>query len=70
MSSEKHSDVEKQVQLMDDMITQKFDAIILVATDPAALLPSIKKANAADIPVILVNDTIDEEAAKAQGRNM
>ena len=67
MSSEKHSDVEKQVQLMDDMITQKFDAIILVATDPAALLPSIKKANAADIPVILVNDTIDEEAAKAQG---
>ena len=28
------------------------------------------KANAGDIPVILVNDTIDEEAAKAQGRNM
>lgn len=67
MSSEKHSDVEKQVQLMDDMITQKFDAIILVATDPAALIPSIKKANAADIPVILVNDTIDDEAAEAQG---
>lgn len=67
MSAEKHSDVEKQVQLMDDMITQKFDAIILVATDPAALIPSIKKANDAGIPVVLVNDTIDDEAAQAQG---
>ncbi len=67
MSTEKHSDVEKQVQLVDDMITQDFDAIILVATDPTALIPSIKKANDAGIPIVLVNDTIDDEACEAQG---
>lgn len=67
MSTERHTEVEKQVQLMDDMITKQVDAIILVATDPTALIPAIKRANEANIPVVLVNDTIDDAAAKEQG---
>lgn len=64
---EKETDVEKQVQMMDNAIVKGFDAIILSAADSQALIPSIVKANNADIPVILVNDTIDMDELEAQG---
>ncbi len=64
---EKESDVEKQVQMMDNAIIKKFDAIILSAADSTALIPSIVKANEAEIPVILVNDTIDMDELEKQG---
>ncbi len=64
---EKETDVEKQVQMMENAITKGFDAIVLSAADSQALIPSIIKANNADIPVILVNDTIDMDELEAQG---
>ncbi|MGM9615946.1 sugar ABC transporter substrate-binding protein [Butyricicoccus sp.] len=64
---EKETDVEKQVQMMDNAIVKGFDAIVLSAADSQALIPSIVKANNADIPVILVNDTIDMDELEAQG---
>lgn len=64
---EKESDVEKQVQMVENAIIKGFDAIILSAADSTALLPSIVKANEANIPVILVNDTIDNEELEKQG---
>lgn len=64
---EKESDVEVQVQYVENAITSGYDAIILAAADSKALNPSIKKANDANIPVILVNDTIDMEALEADG---
>jgi len=64
---EKETDVEKQVQMMENAITKGVDAIILSAADSKSLIPSIVKANNANIPVILVNDTIDEEALAAEG---
>lgn len=64
---EKETDVEKQVQMVENAITKGFDAIILSAADSKSLIPAIIKANDADIPVILVNDTIDEEALAAEG---
>lgn len=64
---EKETDVEKQVQMMENAIVKGFDAIVLSAADSQALIPSIVKANNADIPVILVNDTIDMDELEAQG---
>ena len=64
---EKETDVEKQVQMMDNAIVKGFDAIVLSAADSQALIPSIVKANNANIPVVLVNDTIDMDELKAQG---
>jgi len=63
---EKETDVEKQVQMVENAITKGFDAIILSAADSKSLIPSIVKANDAGIPVILVNDTIDEDALSAE----
>nr|MDT0662251.1 substrate-binding domain-containing protein [Micromonospora sp. DSM 115978] len=45
--------VPKQIADMDDLIAQKVDAIILAAVDDNALCPSIGKATAAGIPVII-----------------
>lgn len=64
---EKETDIEKQIQLVENSIIDGFDAIVLSAAGPVELIPSIKKANKANIPVVLVNDTIDFEALEAEG---
>lgn len=65
---EKETDVEKQVNFVDNAIIKGYDAIILSAADSNSLIPVIVKANNAGIPVVLVNDTIDmDELEKAGG---
>lgn len=64
---EKETDVEKQIQMVENAIAAGYDAIILSPADSKSLVPAIVKANKKDIPVILVNDTIDEEALEAAG---
>lgn len=62
---EKETDVEKQVQFVENAVIKGYDAIILSAADSNALAPAIKKANDANIPVILVNDTMEQSALDA-----
>lgn len=64
---EKETDIEKQVQMVENAVIKGVDGIVLSVADSQALIPSIIKANEADIPVVLVNDTIDEEALEADG---
>lgn len=64
---EKETDVEKQVQMVENAVIKGVDAIVLSVADSKSLIPAIKKANDANIPVVLVNDTIDEEALAAEG---
>lgn len=47
--------VEPQIQAMETLITQKVDAIILSANDPAGLQPMIDKAKEAGIKVVAAN---------------
>lgn len=64
---QKETDVEQQIQMVENAITSGVDAIILSPSDSKALVPSIVKANKANIPVVLVNDTIDNDALAAAG---
>lgn len=64
---EKETDVEKQVQFVENAVIKGYDAIILSAADSNALAPAIKKANDANIPVVLVNDTMDQGALDSVG---
>ena len=64
---EKETDVEKQVQFVENAVIKGYDAIILSAADSNALAPAIRKANDANIPVILVNDTMDQGALDEAG---
>jgi ribose transport system substrate-binding protein len=46
---------ETQVQIMGELINQKYDAIILQSADTAALATSVRQAEDAGIPVITLN---------------
>ncbi len=67
---EKETDVEKQVQFVENAIVKGYDAIILSAADSKSLAPAVAKANAANIPVILVNDTMDQAALDAENAHV
>lgn len=55
LAPESESDYASQVQIVEDMITQKVDGIILCAINSDAIVAAVKKANEADIPVIMFN---------------
>ena len=52
-------DVSKEADLMSQAILQKYDAIIVGPVDTQALIPSIKEANDAGIPVINYDSFIE-----------
>ena len=56
-------DLQKQFSQIDNFITTKVDLIMLVAADPQAILPAVKRAEAAGIPVVAVD--VSAAGAKA-----
>lgn len=62
---ELESDCEKQMQIMENLITQQVDAIILTPNGSTELVPAIKKANNANIPVIIIDSRIYQDALDA-----
>lgn len=48
-------DIEEQLRFIENAITKKVDAIIVVPADSKGIIPGIEKANAAGIPVITPN---------------
>jgi ABC-type sugar transport system substrate-binding protein len=59
-----HFDPQKQVQMIEDCITRKPDVVAINAVDPAAVVPAIKKAHEAQIPVVMVNADTTAEGKK------
>nr|WP_300004867.1 sugar ABC transporter substrate-binding protein [Tissierella sp.] len=57
------NEVEPQIKAMEDLITQKVDAIILSANDSTALNPMIQEAKAAGIRVIAANAEVGDPDA-------
>lgn len=66
-AAEREIDVEKQMQIMENMITKKVDAILISPSGSKEIVPAVKKANDAGIPVLIVDTKLDEAAAKAEG---
>ncbi|MEP3275052.1 MAG: sugar ABC transporter substrate-binding protein [Stappiaceae bacterium] len=54
-------DVARQISQMEDLIQQKVDAIIIWPTNGKAVIPAVRKAQAAGIPVIVTNSNIAAE---------
>src|SRR5216684_1623776 len=50
----------KQVSMIEDCISRKPDVIAVNAVDPAAVVPVLKKAHDAGIPVIMQNSDTNE----------
>jgi ribose transport system substrate-binding protein len=54
-------DVARQIAQMEDLIQQKVDAIIIWPTNGEAVIPAVRKAHQAGIPVIVTNSNIAEQ---------
>jgi ribose transport system substrate-binding protein len=73
-------DSQAQLTAIDNFVVQKVEAIILCPTETETLIPGVKKANGAKIPVITVNRTVasgevvtyvgadDREGGRLQGK--
>jgi ABC-type sugar transport system substrate-binding protein len=47
--------IDEQIQLVEQCITNKVDAIVIAPCDSVGIIPAIEKANAAGIPVVTPN---------------
>lgn len=54
-------DVARQIAQMQDLIQQEVDAIIIWPTNGKAVIPAVRQAHQAGIPVIVTNSNIAEE---------
>lgn len=55
------ADIDKQVQIIETCITDKYDGIILAACDKDALVDPVQKAKDAGIPVVMIDSGISED---------
>jgi ribose transport system substrate-binding protein len=61
---EKEDDREQQVALMENLISAKFDAIVLAPLDDRALLLPVQQAAAAKIPIIIMDSGLQGQVGK------
>lgn len=61
------TNVEQQVAMIDASVAKRVAAIALVAADSKGVVPALKRAQDAGIPVILVDNSVDEDLAARLG---
>lgn len=61
------TNVDQQVALIENAVTLKVGAICLVAADSKGVVPALRKAQDAKIPILLVDNTVDPVTAKNAG---
>lgn len=59
--------IEQQIQIVEDMIVAKLDAIVIAPGDSQRLVPVLKKAAASGIKVVNIDNRLDVEALKQVG---
>ena len=64
---ERATDTDYQLQLVENLIVQKADVICMVPADSKSAVAAVVKANAAGIPLIVVDSRLDAATAKARG---
>jgi len=64
---ENEQDVSKQVELMEQMISRRVDAIVLAPADSKALVPVCKQAQDAGIVVVNIDNKLDPGALAEKG---
>ncbi|MFC2136301.1 sugar ABC transporter substrate-binding protein [Bacteroidota bacterium] len=60
-AAEREVDVEKQMQIIENLIERKVDVICVAPSGSKEIVPAIVKANKANIPVIAVDTRVDEK---------
>jgi ribose transport system substrate-binding protein len=58
------TDVERQIQIVENLITQRVDALCVVPADSRSIISAIIKANQAGIPFLNIDNKVDLELAE------
>lgn len=66
-AAERETDVERQMQIVENLIQARVGAIALTPSGSREVVPAVSKANAANIPVIIVDTRLDPKAAADAG---
>jgi ribose transport system substrate-binding protein len=60
----KETSIEQQIAIVDEMIQEKVDAIVIAPGSSTELVPSLKKAQDAGIPIVNIDNKLDEELSR------
>ena len=66
-AAEREIDVERQMQIIENLIQRKVDALIIAPAGSREIVPVVVEANKAGIPVLVVDTRVDATALKAAG---
>lgn len=69
MAPAKQDSVEEQVKIIEDMIQKGVDGIIIHCADSNGIMPAIRKAKAANIPVVTIGTPAAEDTFLRTGVN-
>ena len=61
------TDVGRQIEIVEQMIAQRVDALVLAPADSKALVPVCKKAQDAGIVVVNIDNKLDDETLQSKG---
>jgi ribose transport system substrate-binding protein len=68
-AAEREVDVEKQMQIIENLIQAKVAALCVTPSGSREIVPAIEKANRASIPVVIVDTRVDPKAmSESQGK--
>jgi ribose transport system substrate-binding protein len=59
--------IQQQIEIVEELIKSKVDAIVIAPGDSKELIPSLKKAQAAGIKVVNIDNRLDEDLSKKLG---
>ncbi len=62
-AAERETDVDKQMQIIENLIQARVDALAVTPSGSREVVPAIAKANQANIPVVIVDTRLDGKAA-------
>jgi len=66
-SPEREIDVEKQMQIVENLVETGVAALCIAPASSKGIVPALAKANAAGIPIVVVDDEVDAAAAAEAG---
>jgi len=66
-AAEREVDVEKQMQIIENLIQRKVSAICIAPSGSKEIVPAILKANQANIPVLVIDTRVDQKALAEAG---
>ncbi|MFQ5770041.1 MAG: sugar ABC transporter substrate-binding protein [bacterium] len=66
-AAEREVDVEKQMQIIENLIQRKVDALCVTPSGSKEIVPAVVKANKEKIPVLIVDTRVDEITLQQAG---